>query len=209
MGVTPKIHLLLLLLLLPVVVFSQDSNVENNALETAFQMALSFYPELRDVNIRVKYGRIKTSMAAMPRTRSLLFNKRAKRSYSIIVNKREKRDAARLVHNSPFEAQVGIFGHELAHILDYTQKTNCQMIGFAISYLNREKRRQTERKIDSLTIAHNLGWELYRFTHFLFNEANISPKYRNFKTKYYLPPDSLYRMIVRREGEEGVHPKEE
>ena len=201
MGITAKSCLLLLLLLLPVAASSQEPDNEGKSLEAAFLKALSAYPELNGVKIRVRYGRIKTSMAAMPRPRSLLFNKRAKRSYSIIINKKEKRDAARLVHSSPFEAQVGIFGHELAHILDYTQKSNCQMVGFAISYLGKEQRRQTEYQTDSIAIAHNLGWELYCFTHFLFYEADITPKYRKYKTKYYLQPDSLYRMIVRREGE--------
>ena len=139
-------------------------------------------------------------MAAIPRPLSLLFRKRTNRTYHIIINKREKSDPAILVHTAPFNAQVGIFGHELAHILDYKEKSNCRMIGFAIGYLNREKRRQTERKTDSLTIAHGLGWQLYHFTDFVFNEADINPKYRMYKARFYMKPEVMYQMIMHREG---------
>jgi hypothetical protein len=175
------------------------SNVEGDTLEMAFRTALEYYPELSDVKIRIKYGRIKTSMAAIPRPLSFFFHKRSHRVYTLIINKKEKKDAARLVHTAPFDAQVGLLGHELAHILDYTQKSNCQMVGFAIKYLNKEKRRQTEWKTDSLTVAHGLGWQLYRFSDFVMNQADISPKYRKYKTKYYMSPEALYEMVVMRE----------
>ena len=205
-----RLYILSLLLLPPISSIGQSipsekilyDEVTDNSIERAYLKALCFYPELKDVKIRIKYGRIKTSMAAIPKPSSLLFRKRTNRTYTIIINKKEKSDPARLVNMAPFNAQVGLFGHELAHILDYKEKSNCQMVGFAISYLNQKKRKQTEWKTDSITVAHGLGWQLYHFTHFVFNEADINPKYRKYKTKYYMKPEALYQMVLRKEGAE-------
>ena len=199
-----KTSLWLVLVVLPNKAISNTSKVEHLSLDSAYKKALSFYPELSIVKIEVKYGRIRTSMAALPRVSSLLFQKKNKRSYTIIVNKKENKDPGRVVHSAPFDAQVGIFGHELAHILDYSEKSNCKMVGFAISYLGKEKRRITEQLTDSLTIVHGLGRELYHFSNYLFNEANIHPKYRKYKTKYYMHPQVLFLMVKRIEEQMNV-----
>lgn len=205
-----RLYILSLLLLPPISSIGQSipsekilyDEVTDNSIERAYLKALCFYPELKNVKIRIKYGRIKTSMAAIPKPSSLLFRKRTNRTYTIIINKKEHSDPARLLHTAPFNAMVGVFGHELAHILDYKEKSNCQMVGFAISYLNHEKRKQTEWKTDSITVSHGLGWQLYHFTDFVFNEADINPKYRKYKTKYYMKPEALYQMVLRKEGAE-------
>ncbi len=190
------------LLLYNDVAFSLDTStcplhkisIANDTLVVAFRKAMTHYPELCSRKISVQYGCIKTSMAAQPRVWSV-FRKRDKRKYKVIINKKVQTDQARLVYAAPFDARVGVMGHELAHILDYSTKSGWQVLWTGIRYLGKKYRRTMERETDSVTITRGLGWQLYHYAYFVIYEAQIDDAYRDYKLDMYLKPEEIYEMI--------------
>jgi uncharacterized membrane protein len=173
--------------------------VAADSLVVAFFKAAAYYPELCTTNIRLQYGAVKTSMAAQPVLWSVIFRKRDRRKYRIIINKNERSAQARLLHAASFNASVGVMGHELAHILDYSTQSGWKMIWTGIRYLGRKYRRNMERQTDSTAIARGLGKQLYEYAHYVIYHADIEEDYRNYKLEYYMKPEEIHDMMIKRQ----------
>jgi hypothetical protein len=171
-------------------------SVRNDTLRVAFFEAVGHYPELCDTKISLRYGAIKTSMAARPSVWSVVFSKREKRKYRLLVNKDDRNAQARLLYAMPYNASVGIMGHELAHILDYSTQSRWQIMRTGVRYLGKKYRRNMERQTDSTAIARGCGWQLYHFSWFVIYKADITEDYRNYKLKYYMTPEEIFDRIT-------------
>jgi hypothetical protein len=165
-----------------------------DTLALAFRKAMTFFPELCGVDIRLQYGNIRTSMAAPPRILSV-FNRRHNRTYRMIVNGNPEREQTQLLYAIPFNAKVGIMGHELAHILDYASRSGLQLTWMGIRYSGKKYRREFERQTDLATIERGLGWQLYHFSYFLAYQADIDEEYRQYKLDIYMKPEEILEMI--------------
>lgn len=148
-------------------------------------IALSYYPELHNKKFTVKYRRLRTTMSCRPKIRSLL---RKKKEYNICINKK-KHFKGILLKDVPFNAQIGVIGHELAHIDDYENKNSLKIIGTGLHYLGHKGKKKLEQKIDLLTIQKGLGWQLYDWSNYAINQSNATDKYKKFKRSTYLKPD--------------------
>ncbi len=166
--------------------------VESLQLQTL--IALSFYPELKDVKVRFKRQNIKTTMQARPTNTSILDGKK-KRVYIIYIDTKIKNKKGVDITHAPFNAQIGILGHELAHISDYESCTNAGIMRFGLDYLDKKKKQNIEHYTDLITISHGLGWQLYDWSKFVFDESGANPKYLKFKAKYYLEPEEIKAAI--------------
>ena len=139
------------------------SNIENNKsfvdkYKVACLKALSFYPELKDVNIEFREAGIGTTLAARP-ILSSFFNSDYERKYEVIFN--NSVDCEVPFSELPEEGQVGILGHELAHILDYETKSFGQLLVTGCFYVNAHSIRNYERGIDRVTVERGLGKKLH------------------------------------------------
>ena len=92
--------------------------------KTASLVALSYYPELKETDIEFVHQKLTTTLAARPRMGSV-FKKAGKRRYQIFINNHESCEIP--LHAAPFNAQVGVIGHELAHIVDYEKRSTNKM----------------------------------------------------------------------------------
>jgi hypothetical protein len=164
-------------------------------LELPFLTALSYYPELSDKKITVRYRDIKTTMQCRPSLLSF-FRRKEKRDYRIYVDNKKKNNEGVLYDELSFNAKVGIFGHELAHVVDFETKTNFDVIRFGVVYLNHDKRREIENDIDMIAIHRGLGYQLNDFATYVFEESEVSEKYLKFKRKYYFQPFQMRRIIA-------------
>jgi len=163
--------------------------------EHAILAALMYYPSLEEIHINFKARNISTTMAAMPTVGSV-FRKRENRRYSILINETKNRRKAPLLKNVPFEARVGVIGHELAHIVDYNRKSFIQIIGNGVGYVfSNSFKRNLEHKIDRITISKGLGEGLYAFRLFVEEEANTTERYRKFKDNIYLSSTEIAQLI--------------
>ncbi|MFK7771132.1 MAG: hypothetical protein AB8F94_03295 [Saprospiraceae bacterium] len=173
------------------------SNIENNKIfvdnyKTQCLKALSFYPELKDVNIEFREAEIGTTLAARPMITSF-FNLDYERKYEVIFNNANDCEVPFL--DLPEEGQVGILGHELAHILDYETKSFGQLLVTGCFYINAHSIRNYERGIDRVTVERGLGEKLHDAYHYILEESQASLKYKNFKKFTYLEPHEIMEHV--------------
>src|SRR5450432_3157000 len=97
--------------------------------------ALSHFPELK--NIKIKF-RIKKSFSTL-KTRPTfisMFMPRGHRSYIITIsNKTIQKLMPLMFANLSEEARVGIIGHELSHVVDFSQKNTWQCFKVFVGHL--------------------------------------------------------------------------
>ena len=129
-------------------------------------LALSHYPELQEIKIRFIIDDVDIPLSSRPHWASMLRSAR-NRTYLIIMdsNLEGPRDAL-LLKNQPFNAQVGIIGHELAHTVYYLNRSLFGILGDALCQLN-DCRIDFERATDRRLIHYGLGWQRYDHASFL------------------------------------------
>ncbi|MFI3333594.1 MAG: hypothetical protein SNI51_01755 [Rikenellaceae bacterium] len=154
-------------------------------------IALSHYPELSESHIEFKYSTEATTMAARPKPLSMLWRRR----YVVVINDNDSFDGIHL-GDVPFNAQIGIIGHELAHIADYERHNLSGVVGILMRYSSKSRKALFEREIDLATIERGLGWQLYDWAQFALDEHNgATAHYREFKRTHYLSPEEIERYI--------------
>ena len=152
-----------------------------------------YYPELQTINIEIVYGKISTTMACRPLLlKSMLFGKRC---YRIFINNNSDFGGV-LLEDVPYNAQLGVIGHEFSHILDYETKSNLGIIYLGIKYLFKKYKRTYERSIDKLTIQKGLGPQLYDWAIFSMYESKASDKYKKFKRDIYMSHHDIMQYML-------------
>lgn len=169
---------------------SHVSEITDKRLRLAFFVALRHYPELNQVKVHLKLKPIASTMQAQPRW-DFIFHKRKNRNYSVFVNSNASITGLSYQDLS-FNSLVGWIGHEMAHLLDYSKKSNRQLFAFISSYVfDKNELRRTERKADKVTINHGLGSQLLEGVNFFHRSKKIKNTYREKKKKYYLSPEEI------------------
>lgn len=152
--------------------------------------ALSYFPELKSTHIIFEYSNEKTTMASRPSR--LLFP----RTYKVLINKNKNFDGIPF-DSIPWNAAVGIVGHELAHIVEYERLNLFGLIDRLLLYADeRQGKPYFEKSIDLITINRGLGWQLYDWAKYAMYDNNVaSEKYKAFKRCTYLTPDEIATYI--------------
>ncbi len=151
--------------------------------------ALSYFPELKNTNIVFKQGCIRTTMNTRPRIISLLKN-RKKRIYIIRINT-SKKDSIVSLYETPFNAQVGIIGHELSHCIDYSGRNFWGIMQRLFDYGSKKRKAKFEREIDRMTINRGLRWQLYDWANYVLYKSDATQKYKRFKRRTYMKPEEI------------------
>ena len=87
--------------------------------------------------------------------------------------------------DAPFDAQVAVIGHELAHVVDFKSRGFFDMAWWGITYLFVKQRTKIEKGQIRSTIQHGLGWPLYHWADFVLNQSTANKHYKKMKrTKY-------------------------
>jgi hypothetical protein len=168
----------------------------NKKLPDAYKLqcliALSYFPELHDTKIKFRYSHIHTSMRCRPRFTSIFSGNRV---YKICINNKKNTHAV-LLSDAPFNAQIGVIGHELAHVKDFKNKGSLKIFNTGIYYFGRNNKKKYEQEIDLLTIHQGLGWQLYDWADYSMNlSTKASPRYKQFKRNTYLSPTQIEAEI--------------
>ena len=176
----------------------------DSSIELSFYTAISnLNQDLSNARIEVKYCSIGTSLNARPTIVSLLFKRKEKRKYVIRINNKRKSDIP-LFEDASFNAQVGVLGHELCHIIDYSNRKFGGILKRMFDYSTKERKSIYEKEIDSMTICSGLGWPLYDWEMFVQNSPVATPEYKEFKREIYYTPQEIAIKIE--EFDSGVNP---
>ena len=151
-------------------------------------VALSFYPELKNTKISFRRSELKTTMVAIPKGMNV-FRGKGKRHYIIYIN---DFPTAKISPDSvSFNAQIGVIGHELAHLVEYENTSSLKMLYVGLSYFNKKFRAKFERATDLRTINHGLLWQCYDFALYVHNSKNAPAEYITYKKKFYMSPKEI------------------
>lgn len=134
-------------------------------------VALSHYPELRDVRIDFIVDDVAIPLSSRPHWASMWRSAR-NRTYLVVIDDtfNGPRDAL-LLKNQPFNAQIGIIGHELAHTVYYLDRSFLGIMGDALCQLS-DCRIDFERRTDRRLVDYGLGWQ--RYDHAMFVRGRLS-----------------------------------
>lgn len=171
--------------------FGRNKTIPKEFEEQTF-IALSHYPELKDSHIEFIRTNIKTTMACRPTTGSL--TRRYNREYVITIDNDDEQKGV-ILDDVTFNAQVGVIGHELAHIIDYENKGTGSIAKLGIDYATGNYPPEFEKSVDKLTIQRGLGWQLFDWADFVLNKSKASKEYKEFKRKSYLTPEEIKKEI--------------
>jgi len=173
-------------------------------IELQVLIALSYYPTLAHVAITFAYRNIFTTMACRPNLNFILRHP-SKRCYTIWIDKQlsvfninnKLHKHGILFPELSFNQQVGIIGHELAHIFDYENKNSIAVIMTGIRYISHKSYKiALEHQIDRLTIEHGLGWQIHDFCNFVLLKSDITKQYKDYKRLIYYSPEQLIEVMA-------------
>ena len=158
-------------------------------------LALSHFPELKEMNVRFVFAKSQLAYASRPDLKSI-FQPPLKREYLIILSTYSSKTPTELLFsNLPFNAQIGILGHELSHTIFYLDKTASELISTGIKYLNSKYRVKFENKTDRMAIQRGLGWQLLEFAKYSREHPKTSPQLIHWLNKFYLSPSRILNYI--------------
>ena len=171
-------------------IYSNNKTFVDEYLEPTL-IALSYFPELKDISITFKYSKEATTMAARP----ILTTVFGKIRYQILINNQSNFKGI-LLSDVPFNAQIGIIAHELSHIVDYESRNFWGILGITFRFLDKKRKPLFEKEIDRITIERGLGWQLYDWAVFSMYESDKATEdYKTFKQKNYMTPKEIEYLI--------------
>ncbi len=127
--------------------------------EITYQVALALlhYPELQNVPIVFRFAGQTPPLTSRPKLLHV-FKKAGKRTYVVTIsNKTKKRVAPILFKNLDTKAQIGVLGHELAHIAGYEIMTSLELFALPFKLLSTTYVNRFELATDQSCIDHGLG----------------------------------------------------
>lgn len=129
--------------------------------EKQMLIALSYFPELKDIKIKFRLKNRETPLATRPTVLSM-FRSAKKRTYIITISKKSSNYLDAIVFkNLNYNAQIGVLGHELCHISDYLNKGFGKMSNVVIIEIFSKKAvDKFEFNTDLNCINHGLGYQL-------------------------------------------------
>ncbi|MBN1117430.1 MAG: hypothetical protein JXA77_09515 [Bacteroidales bacterium] len=158
-----------------------------------FSDAIKAFPELKGTSIEIRRKPIGTLMAARPKP-CFIFRNRKDRRYVIVITDKPSMNSDKVYNSISEFALTGVLGHELSHILDYSGKTNIQMLLFAIKY--SFNRRRIEYKTDKTAISRGFGEKIIEFNKFIYHSPYVNRKYLMAKQRFYLTVSDIEENLL-------------
>lgn len=163
-------------------------------------IALSYFPELIDVEIIFKVKNQVIPLTSRP-TFVAIFRRNGKRTYIITISRKSNLFLTPiLLQNLSYNAQIGVLGHELSHISDFTNKRIGAMCRVMFGHLSKKHVDRFEYNTDQICIDHGLGYQLLAWSMEVRNNlkitnwggANLLP---DSKQERYMNPSTISTII--------------
>jgi len=129
--------------------------------EKQILVALSYFPELKNIEIEFRLKNQPTPLTSKPQLGSMLRNAKKRHYIVTISGKNDSGFESILFHNLGFNAQIGVLGHELSHVSEFITKSFGGMAKIAFSELFSKRNVDVfESNTDRNCIRHGLGYQL-------------------------------------------------
>ena len=129
--------------------------------------ALAHFPELKKTNVTFKLQHSHSTLKTKINFWSIL-NRRDRRKYTVVISTQsEPKLEPLLFKNLPEQARIGILGHELSHVSDFSKKSFFQCMGVGLGHLSQSYLDSLEYHTDRLCIHHGLGPQLKTWSSFI------------------------------------------
>ena len=193
------------------IVYQNNKTIPESILNEA-KIALSYYPDLKDVEIEFKFkDDIKKSFMQAQPNRSNLFKGKDDRTYNIYISSRfliEKEEFS--MADVPSDVLIGWLGHELGHIMDYRDKTAMGLIIFGFRYITSDNYiKEAERAADTYAVNSGMGDYILATKDFILNHSHLSDTYKERIARLYLSPEEIIVLVNEMEEELEEAEKEE
>ncbi|MCB9231869.1 MAG: hypothetical protein H6581_09415 [Bacteroidia bacterium] len=167
---------------------------QNKALPPGYELqallALAHYPALRNEDISFEFVNSPFAHTSTLDFKSILLPWQ-KRKYRIYISTDLPGELKNTLFTSlPPEAQVGVLGHELAHTLDYRQRSNLGLFLLGIKYQFTQIKKEFELKTDLLAIRHGLGCQVLAWS-----EAVHDLLAQDGRGELYLSPEQISLIL--------------
>lgn len=172
--------------------------------------ALSYFPELANTTIKLKVIKSPRGLISTNPTFGSIFRRSSKRTYVIKIFEPSADAKIPLFINAGVNGQVGIFGHELCHIVYFSGKNTFGLIGLGINHISVKYMDRFERNTDSANIARGLGyqllaWKAYLNKGFSAMRNDSIPKEEKYPGgKRYMSENAIREQISRTEKYDAV-----
>jgi predicted SprT family Zn-dependent metalloprotease len=177
--------------------FGQNKTIPKE-FEKQILVALSFYSELRNTKIVFKVKKSIVPLASRPTFWSV-FKRRKNRTYKIMISSKTIGFLTPiLLKNLSYNAQIGVLGHEIAHIAEYIHKNSWQIIGMGFGQLSGKYIDKFEYATDMRCIEHGLGYQLLAWSMQVREKLQLK-EWKNVSAKSsserYMNPDTIEKYI--------------
>lgn len=182
--------------------FGQNKRISGD-FSAQFYEAISYFPELKNTRIRVKIKKGNSGIISARPTWTGIFRKSSKRSYLVIIGDSSgSRVPVFMYRHSPFAGQVGIMGHELVHVVNFSRMNTFQLLGVGISHVSTGYMDRFENKTDSLTIVRGLGeqlivWNVYLRRAFGIPDNGPDPFFSKTGRERYMSPARIREVMIK------------
>ena len=162
--------------------------------------ALQYYPSLRDARIIFRVKKTRTPLAAMP-TIGSVFKRKSKRTYIVTISSESTTFLNKIILDSlNFNAQIGVLGHEISHIMEFHSKSGLFLIGLAFRHLSQKEMDKFEYNTDKRCIEQGLGYQLLAWSKNTrealqvehFNRENSD---KMMQRERYMNPNTIERFM--------------
>lgn len=119
--------------------------------------ALTFFPQLIDHRIDFQLRKGYAPLSSRP-TYGGLFRSAKKRKYKVFISTGSGQmwDSIILKY-APFDPSVGVLGHELSHVLNFSRMSGLSLVGLGINHVSKSYMNRFEFLTDSLCIEQGMG----------------------------------------------------
>lgn len=191
------------LIFLFIFITMNSQHIIPKSIATEAKKALSYYPQLDNINIEIKFKKNikKSTMQARPSFGSFFRTKKNRRFLILISETFQIADKTFKTRDIPSDILIGWIGHELGHIMDYQDRNKMNLIWFGLNYLFSENHIvEAERAADTFAVEHGMGTYILKTKDFILNHAEITPSYKARIQKYYLSPEEIMELVNDREA---------
>jgi predicted SprT family Zn-dependent metalloprotease len=167
-------------------------------------IALSYYPELKNTKIEFRIRKKSSPLMVRPSVAGAIFRSAKKRKYIVFISSSAARVDSVLMHNLPLDAQIGVIGHELAHVSFFLDQGRLRMLRVALGNFSRRYLDRIEFETDRSAIDHGLGYQLLCWSEFVRLKLKMErwrgmDEYINGKTRQprtrYMNPETIKAVM--------------